>query len=329
MKNMFLNAAKNIWHWYSPPEKPVTYWWTRFFYLKGLGFIYLIAFGAFCHQMEPLIGHDGLLPVDMWLDRVFAHYARLGEFPYYQLPTIFWFDCSNWFLYFVGYSGLFLALLVLFGKANGIILALLWGLYMSIYHVGQIFYGYGWEMMLLEVGFLSMFLCSVRHSQSFPKKVPTSITLMILHRWVLFRVMFGAGLIKIRGDQCWRDLTCLSYHYETQPIPNPISWYLHHLPETFHKFSVFGAHVTELIVPFMLFGPRPIRHLAGIIFVGFQGILIISGNLSWLNWLTIVICIPCFDDSFFRRLIPKKLVARIEIKITEESQNNNSPAFRL
>ena len=179
--------------------------------------------------------------------------------------------------------------------------------------------------MLLEVGFLSMFLCLGRHRQSFPENMPTSITLMVLHRWVLFRVMFGAGLIKIRGDQCWRDFTCLSYHYETQPIPNPISWYLHHLPETFHKVSVFGTHVTELIVPFMLFGPRPIRHLAGMIFVGFQVMLIISGNLSWLNWLTIVICIPCFDDSFFKRLIPKKWLARMEMKITEKSKNNNSP----
>jgi hypothetical protein len=112
--------------------------------------------------------------------------------------------------------------------------------------------------------------------------------------------MFGAGLIKLRGDQCWRDLTCMDYHYLTQPVPNPFSWYWHKLPSWFQKFSVFSTHVVELIVPFMLFLPAPFCYVGGLLTVGFQITLIISGNLSWLNYITIVVCIPCFDDAFFQ-----------------------------
>jgi hypothetical protein len=115
--------------------------------------------------------------------------------------------------------------------------------------------------------------------------------------------MFGAGLIKIRGDSCWRDLTCLSYHYETQPIPNPLSWYFHHLPALFNKASVLFNHFVELVVPFGLFGPRRVRHLAGGFTVLFQLLLILSGNLSFLNYLTICCALACFDDSLLERII--------------------------
>ena len=116
---IFSKVVQKIKDWYNPPESPVSYWWTRFFFLKGLAFIYIIAFGAFCHQMEPLIGHNGILPVDLWMDRVFTAYAQKGEFPWTQVPTIFWFNCSNWFLYAVGFAGIFLAVLLLFGKYKG------------------------------------------------------------------------------------------------------------------------------------------------------------------------------------------------------------------
>jgi Lipase maturation factor len=124
--------------------------------------------------------------------------------------------------------------------------------------------------------------------------------------------MVGAGLIKLRGDDCWRDLTCMYYHYETQPIPNPISRYLHLLPHWFHKLEVLWNHLVELIVPWFSFGPRRVRHVAGVLLVVFQVILIISGNLSFLNYLTIIPFLACFDDTFLRRLLPKALVKRAE-----------------
>src|SRR5256885_11457195 len=122
--------------------------------------------------------------------------------------------------------------------------------------------------------------------------------LIYIWRWILFRLMFGAGLIKLRGDSCWRDLTCLDYYFETQPMPNPLSWYFHWLPHSVHAAGVVINHIVECIVPFFYFAPQPIASVAGIITIIFQAVLIVSGNLSWLNWLTVVLCIPLVSDRW-------------------------------
>jgi hypothetical protein len=144
---------------------------------------------------------------------------------------------------------------------------------------------------------------------------------IVLLRWLLVRVMLGAGLIKLRGDPCWRDLTCMVFHYETQPVPNPLSWYFHHLPVWFHRLEVLFNHLVELIAPFFVFGPRRARHVAGALMVVFQVLLILSGNLSFLNWLTLTIAVACFDDGLLGRLLPPRARAWIEAhtKDAEES----------
>src|SRR5207302_4924950 len=118
---------------------------------------------------------------------------------------------------------------VLAGFANALLLAVLWALYLSFVHVGQDWYGYGWEIQLLETGFLAVFLCPLLDGRPFPRR-PPPVAVIWCFRWLVFRVMVGAGLIKLRGDPCWRNLTCLYYHYETQPIPNPLSRRLHFMP---------------------------------------------------------------------------------------------------
>ncbi|HWF86032.1 MAG TPA: lipase maturation factor family protein, partial [Vicinamibacterales bacterium] len=147
---------------------------------------------------------------------------------------------------------------------------------------------------LLETGFLAIFLGG---SGSQPNFIHT-----LLLRWVLFRIMFGAGLIKLRGDPCWRRLTCLDYYFETQPMPNPLSWYFHWLPKSVLHGGVGFNHFVELVVPFGYFLPQPICSVAGIITIVFQLTLIVSGNLSWLNWLTIVLAIPTIDDRWLEWL---------------------------
>ena len=132
---------------------------------------------------------------------------------------------------------------------------------------------------------------------------PSAIPIWLL-RWVLFILMFGAGLIKIRGDECWRNLTCMKYHYETQPLPGPLSWYFHHLPLWLHRLEILFNHFIELIVPFGYFGPRALRYTAGVLTILFQLTLIVTGSLSWLNCITIVTALACFDDSAFKWLVP-------------------------
>jgi len=286
------------------------YWLTRFAFLRFVGLVYAIAFLILRDQSGPLIGAEGLLPAGLYLERVLsASGDRLAAF--FAVPTLFWVNCSDAFLQALAYTGLGASLLVLFGFANAPLLAGLWFLYLSFVHIGQLFYGYGWEILLLETGFLAIFLAPPFDGRPFNVRVPPARAVIWLLRWVLFRVMFGAGLIKLRGDDCWRDLTCMLYHYETQPLPNPLSWYLFHLPVAVHKIEVVGNHFVELVVPWTLFAPRRIRHVGGLCLVGFQLYLIVSGNLSFLNWLTITLCIACFDDQALRHLAPARLVVRV------------------
>jgi len=180
---------------------------------------------------------------------------------------------------------------------------LLWVLYLSFVNAGQVFYAFGWESMLLEAGFFAMFLGA---SGDASRAIPIWIL-----RWMLFRVMFGAGLIKLRGDPCWRGLTCLDYYYETQPIPNPLSWYIHWMPQWIHHGGVLFNHFVELVVPFGYFAPQPVATIASVITILFQLLLMLSGNLSFLNLLTIVLAMSALDGRILAKIFAARLPATI------------------
>src|ERR1041385_5577332 len=306
-----------------------SYWLTRFVILRLLGFVYAIAFLVAAQQLVPLVGEHGLTPASHYFERIQEHFGSRSAAAM-QLPSLFWFGISDQGLTTFAWIGFGLSLVVLGGYANAILLAILWAMYMSIIHVGQIWYGYGWETQLLETGFLSIFLCPLLDGLSFTKCLPP-ILVIWLFRWLGFRIMIGAGLIKLRGDPCWRDLTCLYYHYETQPIPNPISRYLQFSPHWLLKFETAWNFFVELIAPWFSFGPRTARHIAGAVLVTFQIFLIISGNLSFLNYLTIIPFLACFDDTFFRRFLPEALVRRAQraAQQSQPSRINNAVAVAL
>jgi hypothetical protein len=286
-----------------------TYRITRFVFLRFLGLIYVVAFAVAFNQLVPLVGHAGLLPADQFLARV---KEALGSEAALRLPTLFWFGVSDGALTAVALVGLLLSLVVLGGFANAAVLFVLWLLYLSIVQAGQLFWGYGWESLLLETGFLAIFLAPPLDPRPFPKNESPPRAIIWLLWWIAFRLMLGAGLIKLRGDACWRDLTCLVTHYETQPLPNPLSPYLHQLPLFMQKGSVLFNHYAELVAPFLLFLPRRFRHIGALSIIAFQVLLILSGNLSWLNWLTITITLAAFDDRAWLRLCPARWRARLE-----------------
>jgi hypothetical protein len=281
-------------------DKSETYWITRNILVRALGFIYLCVFVPLAFQYVPLLGEKGLLPVQVFMARMHVNFPDLLT-GLWKHPTLFWFADSDLFALSLVFLGIFLSIFCLFGCGSFVIFFILWVLQLSFYHVGQTFWSFGWESNLLELGFLAFFLCPLWKISSFPTNYPPSNVLMFLYRWVLFRLMFGAGLIKLRGDACWSDLSCLSYHYETQPIPNPLSPYFHFSFDLFHKTSIVFNHFAELIVPFFLFLPRPFRIAAGIIFLIFQISIMLTGNYAWINHLTIVMIIPCFDDKSLRK----------------------------
>jgi hypothetical protein len=274
-------------------ESATGYWLTRLVLQRGLALVYLIAFLVALNQFRPLCGEHGLLPAPQFI----------RETPFRAAPSIFYlFPRDDAFALF-SWIGVLLAILALTGLserfglwASMAVWTLLWLIYLSFVNVGQTFYGFGWESMLLESGFLAIFLGA---ADTEPRAI-----LIWLFRWLLFRVMFGAGMIKWRGDPCWRDLSCLDYHFETQPMPNPLSWYFHWLPGPVHRAGVLFNHLVELLAPFCYFAPQPVCALAGATVLLFQGTLMISGNFSWLSFLTMVLAVSTFNDGQLARVLP-------------------------
>lgn len=269
------------------------YWLTRWLLQRGLGVIYLVAFLVAVNQFRPLLGTRGLTPV--------PYFVEHSQF--WQSPSLFYFHYSDALASTLCWLGTICAALAVLGiserfgtPASMVIWGVMWLVYLSITNVGQTWYGFGWESLLLECGFLAIFLGA--------RNTAPPVIVIWMFRWVLFRIMLGAGLIKLRGDSCWRDLTCLVYHYTTQPMPNPLSWYFNRLPLTMNKIGVLWNHFAELVAPFGALVPlRRVRQAAGIIMIVFQVTIILSGNLSWLNWLTIVTAFACLDDRLLAHVI--------------------------
>jgi hypothetical protein len=275
--------------WFNAPE----YWLGRLILERGIAVVYVFAFVAAARQFRALIGEHGLLPVPRYL---------AGQ-SFRQTPSVFHVHYSDRFFATVAWLGALLSAAMAVGLAGVLPLwaavllwLLLWLLYLSIVNVGQTWYSFGWESLLLEAGFLAIFLGNDR--------VAPPLLAMWLARLLLFRLEFGAGLIKLRGDSCWRDLTALYYHHETQPMPGPLSWFFHHLPKPLHRVEVLGNHFAQLIVPFGLFAPQPVASIAGAIVVITQLWLVVSGNFAWLNWLTILLGCSVIDASSAAAVLP-------------------------
>lgn len=257
----------------------------------GLGFVVALT------QFRPLAGERGLTPAPDLVAR-----SRFRDRP----SLLWWYSDRR----AVGLAvlGLVLAVGALVGVADLLPLgawlawwAALWVLYLSFVNVGGLWYGFGWEALLLEAGFLVTFLG--------PPSVAPPVPVLWLLVWLLFRVEFGAGLIKMRGDPCWRDLTCLRYHHETQPLPGPTSRWFHHLPDPLHRIETGANHVVQLVVPFGLFAPQPVASVAAALVVVTQAWLVGSGNFAWLNLLTIVLALAAVDDGSWAHVLPGSWVA--------------------
>jgi Lipase maturation factor len=268
-------------------------WLVRLVLQRAMAALYLIAFVVVLRQFKPLLGERGLLPVPAFLKRV----------RFIEAPSLFCWRYSDRLLQCVAWTGVALSAIALLGLSERgpiwlsiTVWLVLYFLYLSVVNVGQKFYGFGWESMLLEAGFFTTFMG--------PAWVTPSVIPVLALRWMLFRTELGAGLIKIRHDPCWRDLTCLFYHYETQPLPNPLSWYFHHLPKSLHRFSVLFSHFAQIVAPFGLFAPQPVSAIAGGLLMFHQALLIMSGNYSWLNWLTVALGLSAFSDALFWHVLP-------------------------
>lgn len=277
-------------------------WFGRVLFERGLAALYFTAFLVVRNQFPALLGERGLLPVPEFLKgKTFS-----------DLPSIFHWHYSDRFLKAVSWFGMIVSLAILGGvlsKAPIGVPVLIWlllaFLYLSIVNVGQRFYSFGWETMLVEAGFFAAFLD--------PQWMEPSLLPILMLRWMVFRVELGAGLIKIRAGGTWKDRTALYYHHETQPMPNPLSRFAHRLPKFALRGGVTFSHFVQIVVPFGLILPQPVAGIAGALIVFHQLLLIVFGNYSWLNWLTVVLAFSAFPDSWFAWIgvsLPETLAAR-------------------
>lgn len=288
---------------------------TRWLFLRLLSLIYLIAFASLWSQVNGLAGSHGILPVQNLLQ---SASAQLGNDCFLLFPTLAWFNSSDCFLQLIVGSGIVVSLMALSGVAVLPNLVILWILYLSLVTSLGEFMSFQWDMLLLEAGFLAIFFAP-RQILTVPWKNPScesapSLIVLWLFRLLLFRLMFSSGAVKLlSGDVTWWNLTALTYHYETQPLPTPVAWYVAQLPLPFQEFSVLIILIIELFVPFLIFAPKQFRLVSAILLVWLQVLIAITGNYAFFNLLTVALCLLLLDDSILGKVAPNSLIKRFSV----------------
>ena len=275
---------------YQPPRYDLV----CFVFLRMIGLVYLSAFVSFGVQAVGLIGSHGILPIAELAQVISSH---AGTERFYAMPMLFWINASDLAIRLVCWAGAGFSLLLIFNVLPRLSLLALYVLYLSLLYAGQIFMSFQWDTFLLEAGFLSLLL-------SF---APTPGIWLL--RWLLFRFMFMSGVVKLSsGDPHWWDLSALSYHFFTQPLPTPLAWYAAHLPTALLRFATGGLFLVELVLPFLIFCPRRLRFCAGLGILLLQCCILITGNYNWFNLQTMLLCLLLFDDAAFQKCLPRRVV---------------------
>jgi hypothetical protein len=252
----------------------VDYRFISWIFLRLLALIYIFAFASMAVQIEGLIGTQGILPIEVKLQELSN---VIPNQKYWFFPSVFWFTASDSALLWVCYFGVISATSLFIDRASAVSLFVCYILYLSIAFAGQDFTAFQWDGLLLEVGFLAIFLTW------------GSGWIVFLYQFLLARFMFMSGVVKLAsGDPNWSGLTALNYYYQTQPLPSSFAWYAHHLPQWFHKLSVLGVFFIELIVPVLMFIPGKFRSLVALCFVILQLFIILTGNYGFFNFLVII-----------------------------------------
>jgi predicted DCC family thiol-disulfide oxidoreductase YuxK len=313
------------WFWGRHAGLP-SYVLTRWIFLRALGVIYLVAFISLWTQINGLIGHNGILPAGQFMAAAGQQCDAqgIGLERYRLLPTLCWFNASDGFLHFQCAVGSLLALLLIIGIAPAPCLGGLWLLYLSLATVGRDFLGFQWDNLLLETGFLAIFLAPLQlvarasrpcvlsasgePNRKLTGKTPVPLLVLWLLWLLLFKLMFSSGCVKLfSGDPNWRHLTALAFHYQTQPLPTWMGWYANQLPLWFQKLSCAGMFGIELGAPFLIFAPRRLRFCGGAAIAFLQILILLTGNYTFFNWLTLALCLLLLDDFALIKFVPSRL----------------------
>ncbi|MBI4694812.1 MAG: lipase maturation factor family protein [Gammaproteobacteria bacterium] len=274
-----MTLARALW---GGARVPARYDRAAWYYVRGIALVYLMAFLSLLPQIRALAGSDGILPLAPYLE---AARAGLGRKAYVRLPTLFWLSADDAVLVGACAAGALAALIALAGRCVTPALAGAFALYLSLVYAGQTFMSFQWDLLLLEAGFLA---CLMGTRQPL---VPWLVRLLA------FKFMFLSGAVKLlSGDPNWANLGALDYHFETQPLPTPLAWYVHHLPTVAHRAGVIATFAIELVLPFLLFAPRRPRLVAAWGIIVLEAAIALTGNYNFFNVLTVLLCGCAFED---------------------------------
>ncbi|HTL46869.1 MAG TPA: lipase maturation factor family protein [Verrucomicrobiae bacterium] len=278
---------------------------SRWVFLRGLGLVYAVAFWSFDIQLDGLIGENGILPARDFLNAVAE---RFGAERFYLLPTFAWIHADNAFLHLICRLGIFFSACLSAGLLPVVSAIFLWAAYLSLVGISRDFLGFQWDILLIETGFLALFLQPLHFWKEPPVTYRPPRAVLFLFCWLVFRLMFSSGFVKLSsGDPAWRHLTALSYHYETQPLPAWTSWYVHQLSPAFQRFCTGTMFCIELVFPFFIFGPHVLRRIGAFGLIGLQAVIMMTGNYCFFNLLSILLCLFLIDDGIWGTKLLKKI----------------------
>ncbi len=311
---------KLLFDWIFGKEKPDYQIGARLF-CRGMGLIFLIATLSWWVQVDHLICKNGLVPAQELLDYLDQHHVKAGAGSRWSVPSLFWITgASDPAIHLLCLLGCLCAALVLVGIVQGPALLGCWVIYLSFVTTGDTFMSFQWDILLLEAGVIAILLSSWRLRERLVSAAPLSLRRQAALglAWLLIaKLMFLSGWVKLAWagssqPEWWPDLTALTYHYQTQPLPNVIAWFMHQMPIWFHKTSLWPMYLVELVFPFFVFFGFRLRFVAAVGFIGLMVLILLTGNFTYFNWLSIVLCLPLIADRFWpaRFILPNPATPR-------------------
>ncbi len=299
------------------PDRLIPCW----LFLRALGAIYFSAFFSLVFQIRGLIGPQGILPSNHYLqalEQALGHWQRL-----WYTPTLLWISAGPGMLTALCSVGMLVSLLLVLNVWPRGMLVICFVCFLSFVSAAQDFSGYQSDGMLLEAGFIAIFFAPPGFRPALGRFHSVSRASLFLLQWEWFRIYFESGAVKLlSGDPEWRNFTAMDEYYQNGPLPTWVGWYVQHLPHWFHAGTVVATLALELGVVWMLFLPRRWRIVCFFIVTPWQIGVILTANYTFLNYLVLALGVLLLEDRFLLGIMPERWRVRLTPGI---SSSENSP----
>ncbi len=310
-----------------------TYLWPRWIVLRAVGVVFLYVFAGILREGQALIGPHGIAPLGEFFTQLHQSFPHALE-AFIRAPSLFWFGTSAGMIWFLAWAGFVAALALVLNLWPRLALFACWAIFVSFVSTWRVFSAAQLDRLMLEAALLLIPFAPAGLRPGLGASSPPRPIALLMVRWLLFRVMFEAGLVKLTsGDPHWRNFTAMEVMYETSPFPTIFGYLDHWLPHAYHIFEIVLTFVAELLAPVLaVFGGRRGRWFAFWTWFALQAGIQITSNFGWLNVAAIGLGLLLFDDQMLvaaaARLRLRKLGAHLAATAATSSARAIG-AFRL